>query len=109
MYSSIILNSLLCLTGTHADECPLQLNPQRVIVEFGGSVSANCSTSVSHTGMGWEASEGAVPMSNDSLIITWRVSDLTDWDIEPMCYINYNKVQCTVPLPVTIYSEFLCY
>jgi len=93
--------------GSHADECPHQLNPQRVIVEFGGSVSANCSTSVPHKGMGWEASEGAVPMSNNSLI-TWRVSNLTEWDIEPICYINY-KEQCVVPLPVTIYSEFLCY
>ncbi|KAG1968900.1 hemicentin-1 [Pimephales promelas] len=92
----------LTLTGTHADECPLQLNPERVIVEFGGSVSANCSTSVLHKGMGWEASEGAVPMSNDSLI-TWRVSNLTEWDIEPMCFINY-KGQCVVPLPVTIYK-----
>jgi len=39
----------MCLTGSYADECPPQLNPQRVIVEFGGSVSVNCSTSVPHT------------------------------------------------------------
>ncbi|XP_077069588.1 CD166 antigen homolog isoform X1 [Siphateles boraxobius] len=92
------------VAGTHADdECPLQLNSQRVVVEYGGSVLVNCSTSVPHTGMGWEASEGAVPMINHSLI-TWRVSELREWDIEPYCYINYNKTQCTVTLPVTIYK-----
>ncbi|XP_056106566.1 hemicentin-1-like [Rhinichthys klamathensis goyatoka] len=90
------------VAGSHADECPVQLNPERVIVEFGGSVSADCSTSVQHKGMGWEASEGAVPKSQDSLI-TWRVSNLTEWDIKPLCYINH-KEQCTVTLPVTIYK-----
>ncbi|XP_077069592.1 vascular cell adhesion protein 1-like isoform X5 [Siphateles boraxobius] len=92
------------ITGTHADdECPVQLNPQRVIVKYGGPVSADCKTYVPHTGMGWEASEGAVPMSKDSLI-TWRVSELREWDIKPFCYINYNKTQCEVTLPVTIYK-----
>ncbi|XP_077069569.1 vascular cell adhesion protein 1 isoform X1 [Siphateles boraxobius] len=85
------------------DDCPIQLNPQRVVVKYDGPVSADCKTYVPHTGMGWEASEGAVPMSKDSLI-TWRVSNLTEWDIEPYCYINYNKKQCTVTLPVTIYK-----
>ncbi|XP_077069570.1 hemicentin-1 isoform X2 [Siphateles boraxobius] len=84
-------------------DCPIQLNPQRVVVKYDGPVSADCKTYVPHTGMGWEASEGAVPMSKDSLI-TWRVSNLTEWDIEPYCYINYNKKQCTVTLPVTIYK-----
>ncbi|XP_039541891.1 hemicentin-1-like isoform X10 [Pimephales promelas] len=99
----LAVSQLLSFTGSYADECPVQLNPQRVIVEFGGFVSVNCSTSVPHTGMGWEAIEGAVPMSGDSLI-TWRVSNLTEWDIEAFCYINYNKVQCTVSLPMTIYK-----
>ena len=97
----------MCLTGSHADECPLQLNPQRVVVKYGGSVSVDCSTSVQHKGMGWEASVGAVPMTRDSLI-TWRVPELREWGIEPACYINHKR-QCTVYLPVTIYSEFLCY
>ncbi|XP_056108692.1 intercellular adhesion molecule 5 [Rhinichthys klamathensis goyatoka] len=82
--------------------CPIQLNPERVIVKFGGPVSADCSTSIPHKGLGWEASEGAVPMSKDSLI-TWRVSELREWDIEPFCYINHKK-QCEITLPVTIYK-----
>ncbi|XP_051744242.1 hemicentin-1 isoform X2 [Ctenopharyngodon idella] len=91
------------VTGTHAAECPIQLNPQRVVVEYGGSVSVNCSTSVTHQGMGWEASEGAVSQNSSVNLITWRVSNLREWDIEPYCYINHKK-QCQLKLPVTIYQ-----
>ncbi|XDV12572.1 hypothetical protein PO909_001206 [Leuciscus waleckii] len=84
-------------------DCPVQLNPQRVVVKFGGPVSVDCSTYVSHKGMGWESSEGPVPMTTDRLI-TWRVSELREWGIEPSCFINHNKSQCTVNLPVTIYK-----
>ncbi|XP_051743718.1 intercellular adhesion molecule 5-like [Ctenopharyngodon idella] len=96
------VSQLVSFAGTHAAECPLQLNPQRVVVEYGGSVSVNCSTSVTHQGMGWEASEGAMPMSRDNLI-TWSVSNLREWDIEPFCYINH-KDQCQLELPITIYK-----
>uniref|UniRef100_A0A672PR39 Uncharacterized LOC107572170 n=1 Tax=Sinocyclocheilus grahami TaxID=75366 RepID=A0A672PR39_SINGR len=88
-------------------ECPLQLNPQRVVVRYGDSVAANCSTSVLHEGMGWEASEGAVPMTKNQSLITWRVSELKEWDIKPVCFINYkigDKNQCPVELPVTVYK-----
>ncbi len=101
----------MCSAGAQA-ECPLQLNPQRVVVRYGDSVAANCSTSVLHKGMGWEASEGAVPMTRDQSLITWRVSELTEWDIKPFCYMNYKTGdynQCVVELPVTVYSQFLCY
>ncbi|XDV12573.1 hypothetical protein PO909_001206, partial [Leuciscus waleckii] len=91
-----------CFSVCHSD-CPVQLNPQRVVVKYGGPVSVDCSTSVPRKGMGWEASEGPVPMTTDRLI-TWRVSELREWDIEPSCYIHYNKTQCTVNLPVTIYK-----
>ncbi|CAM4343587.1 unnamed protein product [Leuciscus chuanchicus] len=92
------------VTGTHADdECPLQLNPQRVVVKYNGSVSVDCSAYVPHRGMGWEVSEGPVPMTRENLT-TWRVPKLREWGIEPGCYINHNKTQCTVNLPVTIYK-----
>ncbi|XP_002661307.2 intercellular adhesion molecule 1 isoform X1 [Danio rerio] len=86
-------------------ECPLQISPQSVVVRYGDSVSVNCSTSVTHDGMGWESTKGGVPLSKASLI-TWRVSQLTDWEIEPpFCYINYGQQQqCEVALPVTIYK-----
>ncbi|XP_052408318.1 hemicentin-1 isoform X12 [Carassius gibelio] len=95
---------ILKSTGAEA-ECPLQLNPQRVVVRYGGSVEVNCKTSVLHRGMGWEASEGAVPMTKNQNLITWRVINLTEWDIFPICYINLNKgAQCKVELPVTVYK-----
>uniref|UniRef100_A0A8C1KEI0 Ig-like domain-containing protein n=1 Tax=Cyprinus carpio TaxID=7962 RepID=A0A8C1KEI0_CYPCA len=94
----------MCLTGAQS-ECPLQLDPQRVVVRYGGSVAANCSTSVLHKGMGWEASEGAVPKNQSQSLITWRVSELREWDIQPYCYINPNdRRQCQVQLPVTVYK-----
>uniref|UniRef100_A0A8C2HKX0 Ig-like domain-containing protein n=1 Tax=Cyprinus carpio TaxID=7962 RepID=A0A8C2HKX0_CYPCA len=86
-------------------ECPLQLDPQRVVVRYGGSVAVNCSTSVLHKGMGWEADEGAVPMTKDQNLITWRVPELREWDIKPVCYINLiHSAQCKVDLPVTVYK-----
>ncbi len=81
-------------------------------MRYGDDVSADCKTSVLHQGMGWEASEGAVPNNKTKNLITWRVSELKEWDIKPFCYINYkigDDNQCQVELPVTVYSEFLCY
>uniref|UniRef100_A0A8C1WG31 Vascular cell adhesion protein 1-like n=1 Tax=Cyprinus carpio TaxID=7962 RepID=A0A8C1WG31_CYPCA len=98
------VSQLVSLAGAQS-ECPLQLDPQRVVVRYGGSVAANCSTSVLHEGMGWEASQGRVPMTKDQNLITWRVSELTEWDIKPVCYINpTNSAQCEVHLPVTVYK-----
>ncbi len=101
----------MCLTGAQAG-CPVQLNPRRVVVRFGGSVAVTCNTSVPHQGMGWEASEGPVPMTKTQNLITWRVSELKEWDIKPICYINYkidDPDPCEEELPVTVYSEFLSY
>ncbi|XP_059414659.1 cell adhesion molecule 1-like [Carassius carassius] len=98
-FSTVLL--FVTLTGAQA-ECPVQLSHQRVVVRYKGSVAVNCSTQVTHKGIGWEASEGAVPKTRDSLI-TWRVSHLTEWDIHPFCFINYER-QCIIELPVTIYK-----
>ncbi|KAI7803987.1 intercellular adhesion molecule 1-like [Triplophysa rosa] len=99
--SAVLL--LASLTGTHA-ECPLELNPQRVVVRYGSNVSVDCSTNITHKGIGWEASEGPVPTNRDQNLITWRVLNLRQWDIEPMCYINYDRTQCERNLPITIYK-----
>ncbi|XP_051573559.1 hemicentin-1-like [Myxocyprinus asiaticus] len=91
------------VSGPLLSECPVQLNPPRAVARYASSVSVNCSTNVPHGEMGWEATEGSVPMTNDSLI-TWNVQNLRQWDIEPICYINYNGTQCESRLPVTIYK-----
>ncbi|XP_050961494.1 CD166 antigen homolog isoform X1 [Labeo rohita] len=93
------------VAGTQA-ECPVQLSQKSVVVEYGGSVAVNCSASVPHYGMGWEASEGGVEKTRDS-VVTWRVSDLREWDIKPFCYINYDITHdtlCEEELPVTVYK-----
>ncbi|XP_060799153.1 cell adhesion molecule 4-like [Neoarius graeffei] len=71
-----------------ADGGPLVLEPSRLVVEYGAKASANCSTDVSHDGMGWEASQGPVDMKKDVQFLTWKVQNLTHWDITPMCYMN---------------------
>ncbi|XP_073713119.1 intercellular adhesion molecule 2-like [Misgurnus anguillicaudatus] len=96
------LSQLVTLTGARA-ECPIKLKPPSVVVEYGSSVSVDCSTDVTHDGMGWEAPEGSVPKTTDKLI-TWRVSNLTKWDIRPQCYMSYNRAQCSTFLPITIYK-----
>ncbi|XP_042575729.1 hemicentin-1-like isoform X2 [Cyprinus carpio] len=104
VYLSFAVSQLVSLAGAQS-ECPLQLDPQRVVVRYGDSVAANCSTSVLHKGMGWEADEGRVPMTRNQNLITWRVSELTEWDIKPVCYINLiHSAQCKVDLPVTVYK-----
>ncbi|KAA0705418.1 hypothetical protein E1301_Tti009717 [Triplophysa tibetana] len=97
-----VFGLLVGLTGTNA-ECPVELNPQRVVVKYGSSVSVNCSTNITHKGIGWEASEGSVPKKTDQNLTTWRVESLTRWDIKSFCYINDAK-QCEIDLPITIYK-----
>nr|XP_055045403.1 vascular cell adhesion protein 1-like [Misgurnus anguillicaudatus] len=98
-----VLSQLVTLTGTQS-ECPIKLKPPSVVVEYGSSVSVDCSTDVTPDGIGWEAPEGSVPKTTDKLI-TWRVSNLRQWDIRPVCYINYNRTtQCETSLPITVYK-----
>ncbi|XP_026109696.1 intercellular adhesion molecule 1-like [Carassius auratus] len=106
-YGLVYLSAVLAfatLNGAEA-ECPLQLDSRRVVVRYGGSVEVNCNTSVLHNGIGWEASEGGVSKNYTQSLITWRVSELTEWGINPYCYINPNKgAQCQIELPVTVYK-----
>uniref|UniRef100_A0A8C1TXT1 Ig-like domain-containing protein n=1 Tax=Cyprinus carpio TaxID=7962 RepID=A0A8C1TXT1_CYPCA len=102
-----IMLVVFCLFFTANSQCPVQIIPRRAVVRYGDNVSAHCKTSVLHEGMGWEASEGRVPMTKNQNLITWRVPELTEWDIKPFCYINYkigDKDQCQVELPVTVYK-----
>ena len=87
---------------------PLVLSPARVVVRYGDSVSVNCSTSVPvHEGMGWEAIVGGTDIEEDVNYVTWTVDSLTDWKIEPKCYINIDKQHVKeLELPVTLYSKY---
>ncbi|KAK2916676.1 hypothetical protein QQF64_025248 [Cirrhinus molitorella] len=94
------------VAGTQA-ECPVQLSQKSVVVEYGDSVAVNCTATVQHDGMGWEADEGRVEKTSAS-VITWSVPNLREWEIQPFCYINYVKLPntppCQVQLPVTVYK-----
>uniref|UniRef100_A0A3P9CTD3 Ig-like domain-containing protein n=1 Tax=Maylandia zebra TaxID=106582 RepID=A0A3P9CTD3_9CICH len=74
--------------------CPLELSPPRVVVRFGDSFSANCTSSSDQTeGMGWESPFGGVDFTQA-------------WEIEAMCYMNSRDGdQCTKVLPVTVYNS----
>ena len=81
-----------------------------MVVEYGGSAAANCSTTNDHLGMGWEASQGAVVMVADVQLITWNVDRLVEWGIKPFCFMNPNsEKQCKADLHVIIYSKSLSY
>lgn len=82
----------------------LVLSHPKVVVRYGASVSVNCSTPLAdHDGMGWEATSGSVGLTTDVNYVTWTVDSLTDWTIQPMCYINANEVQHIVILQVVLY------
>uniref|UniRef100_A0A8C8M8V8 Ig-like domain-containing protein n=1 Tax=Oncorhynchus tshawytscha TaxID=74940 RepID=A0A8C8M8V8_ONCTS len=85
---------------------PLELNPPRVVVRYRDSVSVNCSTSsTDHEGMGWEDTFGGTSFEQDVNIVTWTVDNLTDWTIEPTCYITLiDSKQPSKVLPVILYK-----
>ncbi|XP_055044806.2 intercellular adhesion molecule 2 isoform X1 [Misgurnus anguillicaudatus] len=100
---SLLVSLTVCFAGIQA-QCPVKLNPPRVVVEYGSSVSVDCITNITNDLMGWEANVGNKSMVTDKLI-TWSVSNLRQWDIRPQCYINYNRMPpCSTFLPVTVYK-----
>ena len=84
--------------------CPIELSPPRVVVKHGDPVSVNCSTP-GLEGIGWEAPEGGTglePVSN----LPWTVESLTEWGIQPMCFLFSEDHECTKTLEVVLYSKF---
>lgn len=87
-----------------AGDCPIIIQPPKLVVEFGDSATANCFTTINNHGMGWEAVQGGIDMVEGVQFLPWRVESLTLWDIEPMCYINA-ETQHVRRLQVTVYSK----
>ncbi|KAI1884283.1 hypothetical protein AGOR_G00224840 [Albula goreensis] len=91
-----------------AQDCPLHLTTSTVVVRYGDPVSVNCTVSEDHTGIGWEASEGSGPLTNNVQFVTWSLKHLTIWDIKPQCYVNFLKNgkhnQCEQELEVIVYK-----
>uniref|UniRef100_A0A668U4T0 Ig-like domain-containing protein n=1 Tax=Oreochromis aureus TaxID=47969 RepID=A0A668U4T0_OREAU len=80
--------------------------PPRVVVRFGDSLSANC-TSLSDQieGMGWESPYGGVDLTQGVTSLPFKIDSVPEWEIGPMCYTNSRDGdQCTKLLPVTVYK-----
>uniref|UniRef100_A0A669CMK5 Ig-like domain-containing protein n=1 Tax=Oreochromis niloticus TaxID=8128 RepID=A0A669CMK5_ORENI len=86
--------------------CPLDITPPRVVVRFGDSLSANCTSSSNQTeGMGWECSYGGVDFIYGVSSLPFKIDSVPEWEIGPMCYVNlHDGDQCVEVLPVTVYK-----
>ncbi|XP_030592672.1 intercellular adhesion molecule 1-like [Archocentrus centrarchus] len=91
MMSVLIFSVLIACTGKLVSgSCPqLEMSPPRVVVRFGDSLSANCTSSSHQTGgMGWESPYGGVDLTPGVSSLPFKMNSVPDWVIEPMCYVN---------------------
>uniref|UniRef100_A0A669CAY9 Ig-like domain-containing protein n=1 Tax=Oreochromis niloticus TaxID=8128 RepID=A0A669CAY9_ORENI len=86
--------------------CSLELSPPRVVVRFGDSFSANCTSSSDQTeGIGWESPYGGVDLTLGVSSLLFKIDSVPEWEIGPICYVNSRDGdQCTEVLPVTVYK-----
>ncbi|XP_005468795.1 hemicentin-1 isoform X3 [Oreochromis niloticus] len=103
LFVQLSVGLVLIAAGVGAS-CPIELSPSSVVVRYGDPVLVNCTTTVSHDGMGWEASQGGIGnMEVDHL--AWKVENLTEWDISAFCFINRkDSDQCMKDLNIVVYT-----
>ncbi|KAF7690986.1 uncharacterized protein LOC124376186 [Silurus meridionalis] len=102
----MVLISIINGAPPFAGNNPIKIQPDKLVVEFGTSASANCSINTTHHGMGWEASQAAVQMVDNVQSLTWKVETLTHWDINPVCYVLADAdEQWHLQLQVTVYKH----
>ncbi|XP_024127275.1 hemicentin-2 isoform X1 [Oryzias melastigma] len=101
----LLFAGLILIVAGETTSCPIELSPSMVVAKYGDRVSVNCSTSLSNfTGMGWESSANGTGLKDVSHL-TWTVDSLTEWGIEPMCYVvDQDEKYCTEKLQVVLYS-----
>uniref|UniRef100_A0A3Q4GNB8 Intercellular adhesion molecule N-terminal domain-containing protein n=1 Tax=Neolamprologus brichardi TaxID=32507 RepID=A0A3Q4GNB8_NEOBR len=101
VHASILVR--LSLSGT---SCPLDITPPRVVVRFGDSLSANCTSSSDQIeGMGWESLYGGVDLTEGVSSLLFKIDSVPAWEIVPMCYMNSRDGgQCGKTLPVIVYK-----
>jgi len=93
-----------------ARACEIKLTPPHVVVSFGDSVSANCSTSSCSelVGMGWESSHGGQGLTHGVSSLPFHIAEVNVWDIYSQCYITLkNSDQKLEDLDITVYSKWL--
>ncbi|RVE69668.1 hypothetical protein OJAV_G00080310 [Oryzias javanicus] len=96
---------LILIMAGKTTSCHIELSPSTVVVKYGDRVSVNCSTSLSNiTGMGLESPVEGTGAENTTHLI-WTVDSLTEWDIEPLCYVVApDGNDCTKKIQVIVYS-----
>nr|XP_004552193.1 hemicentin-1 isoform X1 [Maylandia zebra] len=101
LFVQLSVGLLLIAAGVGAS-CPIELSPSSVVVRYGDPVSVNCTATVSHDGMGWEASVGGIGITEVNHL-PWNVESLTVWGISALCFINTNE-QCQKNLNIVVYT-----
>ncbi|XP_025762104.1 immunoglobulin superfamily member 10 isoform X3 [Oreochromis niloticus] len=102
-----IFSCLIACTGKLVStSCSLEFSPPRVVVRFGDSLSANCTSSSDQTeGIGWESPYGGVDLTLGVSSLLFKIDSVPEWDTGPMCYMNScDGDQCVKVLPVTVYK-----
>ncbi|GAA6081768.1 hemicentin-1-like isoform X1, partial [Tachysurus ichikawai] len=94
---------LTLLNGAQSDNCSdLVLDPPELAVRYGDPVSVSCRSLSNDTDLAWSVPTANV-FSPDTQTITWETDNLTDWEIQPVCY-KETDVQCNRTLPLTVYK-----
>lgn len=103
---TVLDNETTTPTAPKSSGCPLTLSPDKILVEFGGPASANCSTTEADAdGLGWEATSDGIGLTAVTQL-EWRVKKVEKWDIAAICFINLNNgSHCTKPLSITVWKS----
>lgn len=107
MFCFFIFGFLIASTGTlGSTECQLKMSPPRVMVEYGGSVSANCTSLYSESiGLGWESTYGGTGLKRGVTTLPFSIESVKEWEIGPKCYVTLpDSPQCSKKLAVTVYQ-----
>lgn len=103
----LLLLGILACTGNLVNaSCKLEMNPPRVVVRYGDSLKATCSSTGDVEGMGWESTYGGTGLKKDVSSLVLNITSVKAWELEPQCYASLRSdgSQCTETLPVTVYK-----
>ncbi|XP_061079151.1 hemicentin-1-like [Conger conger] len=112
----LFLALMFGLNGTDPIECPLMIQPPRVVVRYGDPVSVKCTVSGDHEGSGWDPPDGVfdleasgeLPDTTDVQFVTWSLESLTNWEITARCYVKFladaDLQQCDKRFNITVYK-----
>ncbi|XP_008120634.2 intercellular adhesion molecule 3 isoform X2 [Anolis carolinensis] len=92
--TAILLLNIACLLSfclPLAEPCKLAIQPKAPIVEFGGSVKLNCtSTCTNYTKVDWEVSFARDVKEGEGWI-SLNIKNVTEWTTQPLCVARYKE------------------